>query len=132
MFANAAVCVCVCVSVSVCGCMREVEYVYACICDQVCEYALLASCLSVYSGFVVCVFVLVCVHLHKHACCIIDSYLAPIYVVLLQRVGIFWNPTMYSNAVLVGTVLQDVINISFKLCLQWWGTASRYDISTRV
>lgn len=47
----------------------------ACVRAQNCEEALwaaLASPLSVYSGFVVCVF---CALLHKHACCIIGSYL---------------------------------------------------------
>lgn len=45
-----------------------------------------------YSGFVVCVLVLLCVLLHKHACCIIGSYLHSVVTLggnLLESVNRF-------------------------------------------
>lgn len=66
-------CVCSILSLSSCVCLSAVN-LHACVHKIVEEalWAALASPLSVYSGFVVCVF---CALLHKHACCIIGSYL---------------------------------------------------------
>lgn len=69
------------------ACLHTWSRVRVCICDQVCECVPLVSRLSVYSGFVVCVCVLLCVLLHKQACCITGSYLRSV----VTRGGNLWE-----------------------------------------